>query len=302
MNWTRRKLLAILVIFALLVEPINSRRGGGGGFGRGSSAGRSSGGFGRSRGGGGGGIFGGSRNTGSNSRPSGTYSSGSSRSGGGGLFSGSSGNSQSRNKGGGIFGGFGSNKQNYRQPQTSSWRPSGIGSRSRSSTFKNMIVGAAAGYLTYQAGKHLIRSAMAPMMWNNRPYYWGQSYYQPRPQQQMCRMPLDPGDPQFGNIYFQDQTRPKEIVWSCGYNEQCCGYECCPGGGYGGGGYGSGGYGGGGYYGRNGYSGIGIGTLLVLLIVGSLGAFTIFKVCQNVKNNKYQRGRPTDAPPVYNNY
>uniref|UniRef100_A0A1I7SNA8 CX domain-containing protein n=1 Tax=Bursaphelenchus xylophilus TaxID=6326 RepID=A0A1I7SNA8_BURXY len=84
--------------------------------------------------------------------------------------------------------------------------------------------------------------------WNNRPYYWGQSYYQPRPNYQMCRMPLQPGDPQFGSIYFQDQTRPKEIVWSCGFNEQCCGYECCPGGGgYGGGGYGGGGYGGGGY-------------------------------------------------------
>jgi hypothetical protein len=31
--------------------------------------------------------------------------------------------------------------------------------------FKNMIVGAAAGYLTYQAGKHIIRSMTTPMMY-----------------------------------------------------------------------------------------------------------------------------------------
>uniref|UniRef100_A0A914RJ60 CX domain-containing protein n=1 Tax=Parascaris equorum TaxID=6256 RepID=A0A914RJ60_PAREQ len=52
----------------------------------------------------------------------------------------------------------------------------------------------------------------------------------------MCRMPIDHSDPTFGNIYFQDgSTRPHEIVWSCGYNEYCCGYECCP---YSGGGWG----------------------------------------------------------------
>lgn len=44
----------------------------------------------------------------------------------------------------------------------------------------------------------------------------------------MCRMPMDQSDPQFGNVYFSDNTRPREIVWGCGYNEICCGYECCP--------------------------------------------------------------------------
>uniref|UniRef100_A0A1I7X4R5 CX domain-containing protein n=1 Tax=Heterorhabditis bacteriophora TaxID=37862 RepID=A0A1I7X4R5_HETBA len=130
---------------------------------------------------------------------------------------------------------------------------SGIGSRSRSNTFKNMIVGAAAGYLTYQAGKAIIRSMAGPMMWNNRPYYWGQNYYRPRPtDSNMCRMPLDETDPQFGNIYSTNKktlnsqlicrtplsyvivrdgvTRPREIVWGCGYYEYCCGYECCRGG------------------------------------------------------------------------
>jgi hypothetical protein len=37
----------------------------------------------------------------------------------------------------------------------------------RSNTFKSAIVGAAAGYLTYQAGKHIIRAAAGPMMVNN---------------------------------------------------------------------------------------------------------------------------------------
>ncbi|EPB67701.1 CX module [Ancylostoma ceylanicum] len=110
-----------------------------------------------------------------------------------------------------------------------------------------MIVGAAAGYLTYQAGKAIIRSMAGPMMllpcfhifvihrWNNRPYYWGSSYYRPqRGHENICRMPIDPNDPQFGNVYQPDGvTRPHEIVWGCGYYEYCCGYECCRGGGVG---------------------------------------------------------------------
>ncbi|KAI6233645.1 CX domain-containing protein [Aphelenchoides fujianensis] len=73
---------------------------------------------------------------------------------------------------------------------------------------------------------------------------------------QMCRMPISSGDPQFGNVFFQDQTRPKEIVWSCSAYEHCCGTECCPGGGMGGGGM----YGGGGGYGNNYYGWNGGGT------------------------------------------
>ncbi|VDK17339.1 unnamed protein product [Anisakis simplex] len=73
--------------------------------------------------------------------------------------------------------------------------------------------------------------------WNHRPYYWGSSYYpQSMSRSNMCRMPIDASDPKFGNVYFEDgSSRPKEIVWSCGYNEDCCGYECCPsrGGGWG---------------------------------------------------------------------
>ncbi|PAV78680.1 hypothetical protein WR25_21209 isoform A [Diploscapter pachys] len=120
--------------------------------------------------------------------------------------------------------GFGSG--GYHKPHYSK---SGVGSFVRSNQFKNMIVGAAAGYLTYQAGKAIIRAAAGPMMWNNRPYYWGQQYYRPSGgASNMCRMPIDSGDQQFGNVHFQDQTRPREIVWGCGWNEVCCGYECCP--------------------------------------------------------------------------
>ncbi|KAK6023287.1 CX module, partial [Ostertagia ostertagi] len=126
--------------------------------------------------------------------------------------------------------GIGGRRHHHSSPRFTSH---GIGSRSRSNTFKNMIVGAAAGYLTYQAGRAIIRSMAGPMMWNNRPYYWGSNYYRPqRGQENVCRMPIDPSDPQFGNIYQPDGvTRPHEIVWGCGYYEYCCGYECCRGGG-----------------------------------------------------------------------
>ncbi|VDP18498.1 unnamed protein product [Onchocerca flexuosa] len=43
----------------------------------------------------------------------------------------------------------------------------------------------------------------------------------------MCRMPIEGDDPQLGNVYFQDGRRPKELVWSCNYDEYCCGYDCC---------------------------------------------------------------------------
>jgi len=255
----RKKTVIVLLVLALLFDQVGCRRGGGG-FGRGSSSARGSGGFGRgtssSRGGtggaSGGGIFGGGHhNTG------GGYNTGGYNRGGG------------YNKGG--FGGYhggGGGGHSYS-------KGSGIGSKLRSNTFKNMVVGAAAGYLTYQAGKALIRHAAGPMMWNNRPYYWGSNYYQSRPGQTMCRMPIEPGDSQFGNVHFSDQSRPKEIVWGCGYGEQCCGYECCPAsGGYGGGG----GYGG---YGRYYGGGVGLGydrllifTTLVLLSVVKVALWT----------------------------
>lgn len=106
-------------------------------------------------------------------------------------------------------------------------------------------------------------SPMMPLMWGGRPYYWGSSYYRPQPGYDMCRMPVDPNDEIFHKIYLSNSTeilasngtelpsevadalaanstmnpfdggemeaaeRPKEIVWPCAYNEECCGYECC---------------------------------------------------------------------------
>uniref|UniRef100_A0A914BU80 CX domain-containing protein n=1 Tax=Acrobeloides nanus TaxID=290746 RepID=A0A914BU80_9BILA len=150
----------------------------------------------------------------------------------GGIFGGSSG----RNTGGGIFrGSNGQNREGTYSGGNSGWesgghkytKGSGVGSFVRSNNFKNAIVGAAAGHLIYRGGKHMIRSATAPMMWSNRQYYWGAQYYHSRPGKQMCRMPIDPTDQHFANVYFQNQTRPSEIVWGCGAGKVCCGSECC---------------------------------------------------------------------------
>uniref|UniRef100_A0A8R1DX39 CX domain-containing protein n=1 Tax=Caenorhabditis japonica TaxID=281687 RepID=A0A8R1DX39_CAEJA len=262
--------LISLLLFSL-IPPLESRRGGGGmggGGSRGSSGSRSSsGGFGRTGGSGsrsssssGGGLFGGGgggvrneysrgKSLGGNRANQGTGSGGGGwnthRNSGGGSLNDRGSNAGSK---GGFLGGlFGrkhgqssSHQAGYGSRRSwggggggaSRWANSGIGSRSRGSTFKNMIVGAAAGYLTYQAGKAIIRAAAGPMMWNNRPYYWGSNYYRQSPgHTNMCRMPIDSSDPQFGNVYFQDQSRPREITWGCGYYEYCCGYECCRGGG-----------------------------------------------------------------------
>uniref|UniRef100_A0A0N4ZPM7 CX domain-containing protein n=1 Tax=Parastrongyloides trichosuri TaxID=131310 RepID=A0A0N4ZPM7_PARTI len=259
-------ILLIILILHILFEPISTKRGGGGfSLGRGSSGGRKI-------GGNNGGLFGGinrnnkpptriNTNTGWGSRNQNT---------GGGKWA------STGSRGGGTGSIFGGNRN---KGYPSSFSKSGIGSRSRSSAFKNAIVGAAAGYLTYQAGKALIRNIAGPMMWNNRPYYWGQQYYRPRQGYNMCRMPIPPNDENFGNIYSQDgSSRPKEIVWDCGYNEHCCGYECCPGSGnYGGGGYN-------GYY-NHGMRGFGIGGFITFLILLCCGAAIIKRMCFDSRRN-----------------
>ena len=133
--------------------------------------------------------------------------------------------------------------------------------------------------MTYQAGKAIIRNVMAPMMWNNRPYYWGSNYY-PRSgmgaQTQMCRMPIDQADPTLGNVYLPDNSRPKEIVWTCGYNEYCCGSDCCRGNGASG-------------YSRYG-SGFGIGSLIVVLLLICCSFYLVRKFCL-ANTNRYAAGR-----------
>uniref|UniRef100_A0A915N0D2 CX domain-containing protein n=1 Tax=Meloidogyne javanica TaxID=6303 RepID=A0A915N0D2_MELJA len=280
-----RTLFFFILIFT--AEILGKRGGGGGGFGRGG--------------------FGGSRGS-SAARGSSAKSGG----GGGGWFGGgsksSSGSGHYSGKSGGYHGGGGGGF--YR----SNYREKGLGSRSRSDMFKNMIVGAAAGYLTYQAGKAIIRSMSAPMTWNNRDYYWGSQYYPGgthHSDRTMCRMPVEPDDPKFGKVYTPDGSQPKEIVWSCPYNEECCGYECCPGRGS------SGGFGYGSRYWNSG-PGLGFGTIILILLLLCCLFFIIKAVYDKRKNNmgnanlqnnkgEYQRAnvnyeenaQPPVAPPPY---
>uniref|UniRef100_A0A914CDI8 CX domain-containing protein n=1 Tax=Acrobeloides nanus TaxID=290746 RepID=A0A914CDI8_9BILA len=278
-----KQLWVILLVLCILFEPLACKRGGGGfSMGRGSSGARA-GSIGRGSSGSrsSGGIFGGS----------------SSRNTGGGYSGSGAGRSSSGNYGGSS--GLGGNKGTY-SGGNSGWgsgghkytKGTGIGSMARSNTFKNAIVGAAAGYLIYQGGKHMIRSAMAPMMWGNRQYYWGQQYYQSRPGYQMCRMPIDPTDEQFGSVYFQDQSRPREIVWGCGAGEVCCGSECCRVNGGSGWGYG----------------GFGLGSLIILLLFCCCGFLLVRKYCMNRENNwgnkpQYSQGEAqyttNEPPPQY---
>uniref|UniRef100_A0AC34GUW8 CX domain-containing protein n=1 Tax=Panagrolaimus sp. ES5 TaxID=591445 RepID=A0AC34GUW8_9BILA len=243
----RRLWLSLLILFVYF-DQVGCKRGG-------ISIGRSRGASGARGRGGSGGIFGGykSGNTGGSS---GGWNQGSKShigSSGGTNFQGSRPNYKSQGHGGyGSSGG----SSGFGRSSGPKYSKSGVGSFVRSNQFKNAIVGAAAGYLTYQAGKAIIRNVMAPMMWNNRPYYWGSSYY-PRSsmggQGQMCRMPVDNTDTQLSNIYLPDNTRPREIVWGCGYNEYCCGYECCRGNGASG-------------YGRYG-TGFGIGCEIFTILI-----------------------------------
>ncbi|GMT18831.1 hypothetical protein PFISCL1PPCAC_10128, partial [Pristionchus fissidentatus] len=221
--------LLLLLIFSSLLPPVIPRRGGTGGMssGRGSSGVRSGGGlFGRGSGGsaprsgggggGGGGLFGG------RSQPAvpghgssggwmggaaagGAMGHGMRQHGQGGM--GGMGGHSGMGGGGGLFGGGMRNNQ----PRYSK---SGVGSFVRSNSFKNAIVGAAAGYLTYQAGKAIIRAAAGPMYWNNRPYYWGPNHFRPsHGQSNMCRMPIQQDDQQFGNVYFQIDSPGNSPDW-----------------------------------------------------------------------------------------
>ncbi|VDK62354.1 unnamed protein product [Onchocerca ochengi] len=205
---------SLLLLLLLPIEECESRRGGIFG-GRGTSGSRS------------GGLFGHKSGSGSFSSSSGSRAKG-------GVFGSAksasghpSGYPRDRwgTHGGGGIGRTGTDR--WGSSRGTSWgrqRGSGLFTKSNIGSF---IAGAAAGYLTYQAGKALIRSAYAPMMWNNRPYYWGSNYYRGGYGTHMCRMPIEGDDPQLGNVYFQDGRRPKELVWSCNYDEYCCGYDCC---------------------------------------------------------------------------
>lgn len=53
-------------------------------------------------------------------------------------------------------------------------------------------------------------------------YYPAHARYGPGGQSRtMCRQPIDPNDPELGQVYMSEHgnSRPKEIVWSCEYHE-----------------------------------------------------------------------------------
>uniref|UniRef100_A0A914XFF8 CX domain-containing protein n=1 Tax=Plectus sambesii TaxID=2011161 RepID=A0A914XFF8_9BILA len=133
-------------------------------------------------------------------------------------------------RGGGGRGGFFGSRGSIGGGASTFSHGSGLGSIARSSSFKTAIAGAPAGHLTYKGGKSFIRTPGAVMMWSSRPYYWGPSYYQHRSGYEMCSMSLiNSTDNSFNDVFFNNGTRPKMIVWGCrSYTEHCCGYECCP--------------------------------------------------------------------------
>ncbi|KAK6101672.1 CX module family protein [Brugia pahangi] len=188
-------LLVLVLLLLFVIKECGSKRSGTFTGGRGISASRSS------------GLFGGLRKNGGGS-------SGNPRGSRWGMYGGG-------NIGKTSGGRWGSSSH------STSWGQRRGGSLFTKSNIGSFVAGAAAGYLTYKAGKALIRRAHAPMMWNNRPYYWGSNYYRGDYGTHMCRVPIQGDDPQLGNVYFDDGRKPKELVWSCNYDEYCCGYDCC---------------------------------------------------------------------------
>ncbi|VDK41508.1 unnamed protein product [Gongylonema pulchrum] len=153
MDFRGYSLLQFCMLLLLLVEECGSKRGGVFSGGRGSSSSRSGGLFGGTQRSGGG-LFGSSRNA---PRP-GSYPRSSGGHYGGVPASGGNWGSRTRSGTGGIGGGWGSSARG------SSWGRPRSGGLFTKSNIGSFVAGAAAGYLTYKAGKALIRSAYAPMM------------------------------------------------------------------------------------------------------------------------------------------
>ncbi|VDP00448.1 unnamed protein product [Heligmosomoides polygyrus] len=62
----------------------------------------------------------------------------------------------------------------------------------------------------------------------SRPYYWNTDLQIPTealPVQ--CVNKIDPQDPQFGRVYYPNDSRPTEIAYGCAEGDYCCGYDCC---------------------------------------------------------------------------
>ncbi|CAJ0598618.1 unnamed protein product [Cylicocyclus nassatus] len=103
-----------------------------------------------------------------------------------------------------------------------------VGSIQRTSMFRATVFGAAAGYLTFRAGRHIINDPNQPIMFDSRPYYWNSELQTPTEEFPVqCVNKIDPQDPQFGRVYYENETRPTEIAYACAEGDYCCGYDCC---------------------------------------------------------------------------
>ncbi|KAK6060397.1 CX module, partial [Cooperia oncophora] len=62
----------------------------------------------------------------------------------------------------------------------------------------------------------------------SRSYYWNADLQQPTESLPVqCVNKIDPQDPQFGRVYYPNDTRPTEIAYGCAEGDYCCGYDCC---------------------------------------------------------------------------
>ncbi|CAB3402462.1 unnamed protein product [Caenorhabditis bovis] len=102
------------------------------------------------------------------------------------------------------------------------------GSIEHTSNFRSFVFGATSGYLMFNAGRHIIQDASRPISFGNRQYYWGEGRLVPDEKLPIqCVNRIDPQDPQFGRVYFENESRPQEIAYSCPAESNCCGYDCC---------------------------------------------------------------------------
>uniref|UniRef100_A0A1I7UHF2 CX domain-containing protein n=1 Tax=Caenorhabditis tropicalis TaxID=1561998 RepID=A0A1I7UHF2_9PELO len=102
------------------------------------------------------------------------------------------------------------------------------GSIEHTSSFRSFVFGATSGLLLFNSGRHIIQDSSQPISFGNRKYYWGEPQYVPDEELPVqCINKIDPQDPQFGRVFFDNESRPQEIVYACPSENNCCGYDCC---------------------------------------------------------------------------
>ncbi|KAK5976110.1 CX module [Trichostrongylus colubriformis] len=133
-----------------------------------------------------------------------------------------------RRGGGGSRGGRGHSRARFASSPRFTRKYAKTGSIERTSLFRSTVFGAAAGYLTFRAGRHIINDPYQPIMFGSRSYYWNTDLQKPTEELPVqCVNKIDPQDPQFGRVYFPNDTRPTEIAYGCAEGDYCCGYDCC---------------------------------------------------------------------------